>query len=306
MANKLVMNQIDGNLYLGDIEWATNHHQELKNLNITSILSTLWAPIPSAQRHRDLHYHFIKAQDSKDQDLLSYFLHTYDIIDRCVQSGAGILVHCRVGISRSATIVIAYLMRRYRKPYEEMRALVKSRRNLIHPNPGFIRQLQLFEAMDYTLDANNRRFRHYLVKKYMNKSRYLDMNLSRFFERLTVAEEVTKDYDLGEQYVCRNCHHKLFNDIHVIKNDDLMDLDDWQSVSCSRVYVEPMPWMTELWEEREKESTPPEVSICCKGCRKVKAKCDKALTSDVCHCGLHHGIRDRLKIQMIDYSFKIL
>jgi protein-tyrosine phosphatase len=47
-----------------------------------------------------------------------------------------VLVHCMAGVSRSATIVIAYLMHRMKLTLEEAHVLVKTRRKCIHPNSG--------------------------------------------------------------------------------------------------------------------------------------------------------------------------
>ena len=48
------------------------------------------------------------------------------------------------GISRSATIVIAYLMRKYTYSFDAVCSMVKRKRNRIHPNPGFVEQLLKF------------------------------------------------------------------------------------------------------------------------------------------------------------------
>ena len=55
------------------------------------------------------------------------------------------LVHCFVGVSRSATISIAYLMRLKRMTYEKTLKLVKSKRPDVMPNVGFIQQLIDYE-----------------------------------------------------------------------------------------------------------------------------------------------------------------
>lgn len=59
----------------------------------------------------------------------------------CVSVRTGkILVHCAVGVSRSATLVLAYLMLYHRLTLVEAIKKVKDHRGII-PNRGFLRQL---------------------------------------------------------------------------------------------------------------------------------------------------------------------
>lgn len=82
-----------------------------------------------------------------------------------------ILIHCYAGVSRSASIVIAYLMFLNRWPFPRTLAYVKERRKAVNPNSGFIRQLQKF---DRVLQQTNYSFpklvdyyrRFVLTKKY--------------------------------------------------------------------------------------------------------------------------------------------
>ncbi|DAA77096.1 TPA_exp: Uncharacterized protein A8136_6862 [Trichophyton benhamiae CBS 112371] len=59
-----------------------------------------------------------------------------------------ILVHCERGISRSPTMVTAYLMRKYGKSRDAVLADVKEKRK-IRPNPGFMDQLEVWEQVQY-------------------------------------------------------------------------------------------------------------------------------------------------------------
>ena len=57
-----------------------------------------------------------------------------------------VLVHCKAGISRSATVCIAYLMYHKHFSLEQGHAYVKARRNIIDPNFNFMQvsQFKLF------------------------------------------------------------------------------------------------------------------------------------------------------------------
>jgi hypothetical protein len=56
-----------------------------------------------------------------------------------------VLVHCAAGVSRSASVVIAYVMRRHRIPFAAARARVKAARRAINPNLGFALQLRMMD-----------------------------------------------------------------------------------------------------------------------------------------------------------------
>lgn len=66
--------------------------------------------------------------------------------DSVKQSGGRVLVHCQAGISRSATICLAYLMHTQRVRLNEAFDFVKQRRNVISPNLAFMGQLLQFET----------------------------------------------------------------------------------------------------------------------------------------------------------------
>lgn len=66
--------------------------------------------------------------------------------DSVKQSGGRVLVHCQAGISRSATICLAYLMHTQRVRLDEAFDFVKQRRQVISPNLAFMGQLLQFET----------------------------------------------------------------------------------------------------------------------------------------------------------------
>ena len=100
--------QITDNIFLGS---STDSQDDniLKLLEITHILvagSYLIAHHPNK-----FEYKTISIEDDEDYDISSHFEEAYNFIEEALQKGK-ILIHCAGGVSRSATITIAYLMRR--------------------------------------------------------------------------------------------------------------------------------------------------------------------------------------------------
>ena len=76
--------------------------------------------------------------DHPDQDLISHLKPAINFI----KNGKIVFVHCAAGISRSASIVIAYLMTTKKWKYDDAYNFVKSKRSVIDPNFGFVKQLK--------------------------------------------------------------------------------------------------------------------------------------------------------------------
>lgn len=61
--------------------------------------------------------------------------------------GTRVLVHCKMGVSRSAATVVAYAMKQYGWSLEQALHHVQELRPVARPNPGFLRQLQTYQGI---------------------------------------------------------------------------------------------------------------------------------------------------------------
>ena len=141
------MNQIEDGLYLGDI-YAVENPELIRSKNITKVVSLLES-FPSYNTFEGIDYHQIAIQDSACSNLLKFLPEALRFISNAQKNGHNVLVHCAAGISRSSSLVIAYIMVKYDKTYIEARELVSLKRRVICPNLGFARQLQSIEIDQY-------------------------------------------------------------------------------------------------------------------------------------------------------------
>eukprot|EP00466_Bigelowiella_natans_P012846 jgi/Bigna1/91085/estExt_fgenesh1_pg.C_880024 len=92
-------------------------------------------------------YHQINLPDSIDSNLSEHFQKAFDFLKSSDgDSTKKVLVHCHQGVSRSSTVVLAYLMYTKHWTLKDTYTFAKSSRPQIRPNPGFWRQLEKFEV----------------------------------------------------------------------------------------------------------------------------------------------------------------
>ncbi|KAM9333640.1 dual specificity protein phosphatase 4 isoform 1-T1 [Pholidichthys leucotaenia] len=91
-------------------------------------------------------YKCIPVEDNHREDISCWFVEAIEFIDSVRDSSGRVLVHCQAGISRSATICLAYLMKRKRVRLDEAFEFVRRRRSIISPNFSFMGQLLQFES----------------------------------------------------------------------------------------------------------------------------------------------------------------
>ncbi|XP_041636528.1 dual specificity protein phosphatase 16 [Cheilinus undulatus] len=91
------------------------------------------------------HFLRVPVNDSFCEKILPWLDRSVEFIEKAKASNARVLVHCLAGISRSATIAIAYIMKRMDMNLDEAYRFVKEKRPTISPNFNFLGQLLDFE-----------------------------------------------------------------------------------------------------------------------------------------------------------------
>lgn len=84
--------------------------------------------------------------DLESEYIDAYFDEAYEFIEEALEKNESrVLVHCAFGVSRSASLVIMYLMKYFQVSYDEAFAHTKACREMIDPNEGFKNQMMKFE-----------------------------------------------------------------------------------------------------------------------------------------------------------------
>ncbi|CAK9820493.1 Protein phosphatase Slingshot [Anthophora plagiata] len=139
--------EIFDHVYLGS-EWNASNLEELQKngvrhiLNVTREIDNFFPGMFT--------YLNVRVYDDEKTDLLKHWDDTFKYITKAKKEGSKVLVHCKMGVSRSASVVIAYAMKAYNWDFSQAWKHVKEKRNCIKPNNSFLLQLETYQGI---LDA---------------------------------------------------------------------------------------------------------------------------------------------------------
>ncbi|KAK4505678.1 hypothetical protein PRZ48_003643 [Zasmidium cellare] len=149
-----------GNLYIGGLHALYQRQDLFKEYKITHIISALDFDLYEAGHFKEYAHIQVKLDDDPNENFFAHtrrFRDTNDFIESALSNGGAVFVHCAMGKSRSATIVIAYLMYKYHISPTAALAQLNEGRPVCEPNPGFQEQLEVYHDMlrcDSEADAN--------------------------------------------------------------------------------------------------------------------------------------------------------
>jgi protein-tyrosine phosphatase len=136
------MSFICDNIFLGSLDDVKN----IKFIKSNNIKTIIWL---SDDKEQSFHSNKIKFFNFKVEDVITESNRIFNlcrIIYNILDTESGnIFVHCTEGVSRSPTIVIYYLMRKYDISFQKALEKVKDKRNIVNPNIGFQNILKKYE-----------------------------------------------------------------------------------------------------------------------------------------------------------------
>ncbi|KAG9003592.1 hypothetical protein FRB93_011010 [Tulasnella sp. JGI-2019a] len=207
--------EIIPNLWLGG--WlSARHYDSLKEDGIFYVLSVLKGDDlgidPRLTRYQ------IEIDDVESSDLLIHLPPAVAFIQKALESSQGILVHCAAGISRSPSVVAAYLMFMRNMDVSTAISTIREKRSFVDPNDSFIKQLELFHAASCSITNGDKAIRAYYLERAIQDIR------SGKTPKNAVLTEYNSNISLkarGEQtrkIRCKMCRTELASRDHVMEH----------------------------------------------------------------------------------------
>jgi Dual specificity phosphatase, catalytic domain len=131
--------KVADHIYLGG-DWVARNREVLRQNGITHILNCVGFVCPEYFKS-DFVYRTLWLQDSPSEDITSILYDVFDYFEDVREQGGRVFVHCCQGVSRSTSLVIAYLMWRKGQSFDDAFENVKAARGIANPNMGFACQL---------------------------------------------------------------------------------------------------------------------------------------------------------------------
>ncbi|KAI1086995.1 dual specificity protein phosphatase 12 [Rostrohypoxylon terebratum] len=272
------------NLYVGGL-WILNTdsgREKLRNSGITHILSAIKYSLEAWGEEVKRYKHLsIDVDDDVDEDLLVHFPSAVRFIDSGLyppspsdiddKPPTGVYVHCAMGISRSVSCVIAFILHKYPHRFgaaqrrQNSKDAVKSALELVRqarpgaePNSGFLLQLELWWEMGCPADDENSVEQHPIYQKWLY-DRMLRENRDvheapkaediRFEDELESGREIPEaeiNPKGGKEIRCKKCRRILATPKFVVLH---APIGRDEPSNCAHVFIETLSWMRPMLED---------------------------------------------------------
>jgi protein-tyrosine phosphatase len=135
-------------IYLGAVEHSNDTKFLLHNNIQTIVCVTVEEPhLKNDPNMSHITFLHIPLLDSCNETIHDHFVTFSDFIEEQIKLGKSTLVHCHMGISRSATLLCSYLISKKNMTARESINFLRDKRPQVEPNVGFCFRLDGFEQV---------------------------------------------------------------------------------------------------------------------------------------------------------------
>ncbi|KAH7061885.1 dual specificity protein phosphatase 12 [Auriculariales sp. MPI-PUGE-AT-0066] len=209
------MDEILPGLFLGPWEYALDA-EDLTRAGITHVLSvmrmpkSLPVPVAVVAARNTL---MLPILDSPTFDILQHLPRCVDFVRQALDGGGRIYVHCQAGISRSATVVTAYIIQTQGLSVQSALEFVRAKRKCVQPNAGFMEQLALWHAAKCIVNSDDqatRLFYHEQTARASKAGRGVQVNADMLARVTEISGAGT-----GNRIRCKMCRRELAKREHM-------------------------------------------------------------------------------------------
>ncbi|XP_059470264.1 dual specificity protein phosphatase MPK-4 [Neocloeon triangulifer] len=296
---------IEPGLLLGNLTTALDLEMlELHGVN--HVLTVDSVPLPrSVTEISYIKTKFIQVTDNEKEALILHFDDGVQFINQAMESGV-VLVHCYYGVSRSATLVLAFLMKKYGIDFDEAMERLLQRRRFVQPNPGFEAQLRLYAEMGWQIDPKHTKYKYFRLSIASDKVRKAKILPQDCLDVVKPDPFLATLHPEPLVYRCRHCRRVIASASNVFPHHVASDSIGWQAKRVNSVrkkssgsiqpvlpaetegtgktcnatlFVEPLAWMQPLISHQ------PQGKLLCPKC-KVKLGAYSWVSGCQCPCGV--------------------
>ncbi|KAK5116655.1 hypothetical protein LTR62_007329 [Meristemomyces frigidus] len=241
-------------LYIGGL-FTLRRKESLRTSGITHVLSVLRF-IPDQALFDGFEHHVVEVDDVDDENLLEHFPACNKFIQQGLDGGGGVLVHCAMGKSRSATAVCAFLMQRYGVTPDQALAQIRETRPLCEPNEGFWKQLELYHSIATPEDIEETpAYQRWLYQRELELSRACAQAPEA--EKIRFEDEHEQEESAGTSKPARSFIYRILPDppygrtlaTSQYLNEHRARDTGKPSGSCSHYFLDPLSWMRKELEQ---------------------------------------------------------
>ncbi|KAI0630993.1 hypothetical protein C8Q77DRAFT_1130528 [Trametes polyzona] len=212
------MDEVVPNLWVGDLPSALDT-ERLKAHNIRSVLTAMRGRVSISEtfiRHQ------INIDDTNTSDILQHFVPAITFIQAELDNGHGVLVHCQAGMSRSVSIVAAYLMVSQGLDPEGALDAIRKVRPDVQPNDGFMRQLEIFYKASFKVSKHNKETRMFYLERVVNEVMNGDGEVeTEMFAKFPYTPSDTPVPTARRRIRCKMCRQELATREHMLDHGQL-------------------------------------------------------------------------------------
>lgn len=265
-------------VYMGDSDSNENSEGDVSDKTALSSKKILYV-LENAGKDLNLVRMAVPLRDMESENLLDSLEVCLDFIDESRKKGS-VLVHCFAGVSRSAAIITAYLMRTERLSLEDALESLRQSNESVCPNDGFLEQLSMFEDMGFKVDHSTtiyKRFHLKVLGDSYNRGEKIDTTkfaadpgLSK--KEVTIGTGTPSQKEVipipiptptpASAFRCKKCRRVVALEENVVshvpgegessfewhrrRSDNYFNKYD--ELECTSIFVEPLRWMKTVEE----------------------------------------------------------